>query len=423
MDVQSTETETKPRKPKRKGDMPWHEVKKLNTEGTYGVADLLYVVVYVRPGETPEDKPIIKRYWAIKFRWHGKTREMGLGPLKSRSYADAKVEVSKVRQQLAAGIDPIAAKQKEKMPTFKTVATDYIAAHASENVGKHNKDWTRSFEIHIYDKFGEVPIDRVTLNDHTLPALKPVFATLKGIRPQVIRGRVAAVWDAAELRGLVTGKNPARWTGGLEHWLANAKPVTDDDDKDEDEAHHAALPYDQIPEFMAELRAAPDMVDRADEFCILTAMREATTVEMTWEQVDLDACKWVAPKRVMKGRRGKRKAFTVPLTPRMMAILRSIKPADAKPTDKVFAGVTGWAMLERLKKSGRVDENGQPITVHGCRASFSTWAHNETAHDHIIIEAALQHHIPDKVVRAYARGSFMAKRTKLMHDWAESCGG
>ena len=61
MDVQSTETETKPRKPKRKGDMPWHEVKKLNTEGTYGVADLLYVVVYVRPGETPEDKPIIKR--------------------------------------------------------------------------------------------------------------------------------------------------------------------------------------------------------------------------------------------------------------------------------------------------------------------------------------------------------------------------
>jgi integrase len=420
MAVQTAETAAKPRKPKRQGDMPWHDVKKLTRAGTYCVADLLYVVVYVRPGATPEDKPTIKRYWAIKFRWHGKTREMGLGPFEAMSYADAKVAVAKVRQQLAAGTDPIAAKRKEKMPTFKTVATEYITAHCGEIGAKHNKDWTRSFEIHIYDSFGDVPIDHVTLNDHTLPALKPVFATLKGIRPQVIRGRVAAVWDAAEARGLVIGKNPARWTGGLEHWLANAAPASDDDDYDEDEAHHAALPYEQHPAFMCELRAADSMADRAMELCILTAMREATIVEMTWAQLDLEVGAWTAPAKVMKGRKGKRKPFTVPLTPRMVAILRSLP--KGKPTDKVF-GVSGWTMLEALRKFGRVDENGQPVTIHGFRATFSTWAHNETAHDHIIIEAALQHRIPDKVIRAYARGSFMGKRTTLIFDWSAFCGG
>ena len=420
MDAQTADTQAKARKPKRKGDMPWNEIKKLTTTGTYCVADLLYVVVYVRSAETEDTKPIVRRYWAIRFRWHGKTREMGLGPLKSRSYADAKVEVAKVRQQLAAGIDPITAKRKTKMPTFREVAKEYIAAHAAENTDKHNNDWTRSLEIHIYPVFGDVPIDRLTLNDHTLPALKPVYATLKGIRPQVIRGRVAMVWEAAESRGLVTGKNPARWQGGLEHWLANAAPVTDDDDEDGDEAHHPALPFEQIPDFMRELRAAPDIVHRAMESCILTAMRQNPIVQMTWEQLDLDAALWVAPKRVMKGRTGKRKAFTVALTPPMMALLRSLP--QGKPTDKVFAGVNRHAMLAALAKFARVDENGEPITIHGFRATFSTWAHSATDHDHLIIEASLQHSIPEKTVRAYARGSFMAKRTKLMHDWATYCG-
>jgi integrase len=129
---------------------------------------------------------------------------------------------------------------------------------------------------------------------------------------------------------------------------------------------------------------------------------------MTWSQVVLEAATWVAPARVMKGKRGKRKSFTVPLTPRMVALLRALPPG--KPTDKVF-GVTGRAMLETLQKFGRVDANGEPITIHGFRSTFSTCAHNKTSHDHIIIEAALQHKIPDKVMRAYARGTFMEKRT------------
>jgi hypothetical protein len=94
-----------------------------------------------------------------------------------------------VRQQLAAGTEPLTAKRKAAMPTFKKLATDYIAAHVGEIGKKHSKDWTRSFETHIYDSFGDVPMDRLTMNDHTLPALKPVFATLKGIRPQVVRGQ------------------------------------------------------------------------------------------------------------------------------------------------------------------------------------------------------------------------------------------
>ena len=202
--------------------------------------------------------------------------------------------------------------------------------------------------------------------------------------------------------------------GGLEHWLANAAPVTDDDDEDGDEAHHPALPFEQIPDFMRELRAHPTSCIARWSFCILTAMRQNPIVQMTWEQLDLDAALWVAPKRVMKGRTGKRKAFTVALTPPMMALLRSLP--QGKPTDKVFAGVNRHAMLAALAKFARVDENGEPITIYGFRATFSTWAHSATSRCiYLIIEASLQHSIPEKTVRAYARGSFMAKRTKLMH--------
>src|SRR5262249_50888131 len=78
------------------------------------------------------------------------------------------------------------------------------------------------------------------------------------------RQRIEAVLDwAAVHTGRTGAPNPARWKGNLQHVLRDTAEVK----------HHEALPYDQIPEFMARLRNRNSTAARAFEFAILTAAR------------------------------------------------------------------------------------------------------------------------------------------------------
>jgi integrase len=83
-----------------------------------------------------------------------------------------------------------------------------------------------------------------------------------------VRGRIEAVLDAATVRGFRQGPNPARWKGNLAQILparAKVRKV----------AHHAALPLDDMPGFLAALRGREGMSARALEFTIPTVARPA----------------------------------------------------------------------------------------------------------------------------------------------------
>lgn len=58
-------------------------------------------------------------------------------------------------------------------------------------------------------------------------------------------------------------------------------------------------------------------------------------------------------------------------------------------------------------------------TVHGFRASFRTWALEETDTPWAVAEAALAHGLGDSVQQAYIRGDAYAKRRGLMDQWTE----
>jgi integrase len=72
-----------------------------------------------------------------------------------------------------------------------------------------------------------------------------------------------------------------------------------------------------------------------------------------------------------------------------------------------------------LKVLQRMGHGG--LTVHGFRATFKTWASEQTAFPADVVEAALAHAIGDKVERAYSRGDLFDKRRKLMDAWAAFC--
>jgi integrase len=74
------------------------------------------------------------------------------------------------------------------------------------------------------------------------------------------------------------------------------------------------------------------------------------------------------------------------------------------------------AFTRVLERMGRSD-----ITVHGFRSSFSDWAHEQTAHANHTIELSLAHSVGGAVEQAYRRGPMLAKRIKLMGDWAKFC--
>src|SRR5204863_2022891 len=95
-----------------------------------------------------------------------------------------------------------------------------------------------------------------------------------------VRGRIEAVLDWAKARGMRAGENPARWRGHLQALLPARGKVRAP-------RHHAALPYDELGAFLAELRKAEGIAARALEFTILCAPRTRAVLGARWPEGDL----------------------------------------------------------------------------------------------------------------------------------------
>ena len=81
-----------------------------------------------------------------------------------------------------------------------------------------------------------------------------------------MRGRIEAVLDWATVRGHRTGENPARWKGHLAHLLPARSQI-------QKTVHLRAMPFDDVPTFMAALREREGVAAQALEYTILTAER------------------------------------------------------------------------------------------------------------------------------------------------------
>ena len=64
---------------------------------------------------------------------------------------------------------------------------------------------------------------------------------------------------------------------------------------------------------------------------------------------------------------------------------------------------------------------GAETSTHGLRATFKTWAEEQTSHANQIIEMALGHAVADETEEAYWRSDALQKRAKLMRDWSDYC--
>jgi integrase len=86
------------------------------------------------------------------------------------------------------------------------------------------------------------------------------------------------------------------------------------------------------------------------------------------------------------------------------------------------------ALLTLLKRMNSVASekwvdlaDSRPITAHGFRATFRTWAEEVTGFPHAVIEEAMGHQVGNQVERAYRRTDVLEKRRELMAAWATYC--
>lgn len=342
--------------------------------------------------------PTGTRSWVLRYQRWNKRREMGLGSAVVVSLLEARQAALQARKVLAAGKDPITSRRAAQAQgmTFGEAADAYIAAHKAGWKNDAQADqWTQSLKDHGPDR--DLPVADVDTTT-VLRALSRIWKDKTETATRV-RGRIERILDWAKVKGLREGENPARWKGHLDHLLP--KPA-----KLKGKRHHAAMPFADVPAFMAKLRVGKAANRRALRFTILTAVRSQETTGATWDEFDLKAKVWTIPPERMKAGEQHR----VPLPDEAVAILEGL-PRDKPP----FPSSGMLNLLQKPSPKGY----GLPFTVHGFRSSFRDWASETTEFPGEVVEMALAHVIKSKTEAAYRRGDLLDKRRELMQAWAD----
>ncbi len=218
----------------------------------------------------------------------------------------------------------VAAKEARERLTFKQATDEFLRLHAKGwKNDKHRAQWRSTLKEHAFPKLGErdvASIDTAMVND-----------------------AVADIWTK-------TPETARRVRGRIERivqWVKDGKPLPSAGKNGK--RSHPALPWQEIPQFMAELRQRQGVSARALEFTILTASRTGEAIGARWDEIDLDAKAWTVPAERMKGGREHR----VPLSARAVEILQALHHEAGN--DFVFIGARGgvglsnMAMLELLR--------------------------------------------------------------------------
>ncbi len=351
------------------------------------------------------------KQWVFIYRFQARRREMGLGGLLSVSLARAREKAADARAQVADGQDPLSLKRAKAMvPTFGEVADEFMATHKAAL--RSDKSVARQRRV-LGDK-GYAGLLRSRLvssidTEAVLEVLKPIWSA-KPETATIARGYIERVLDAAKAKGYRAGENPARWRGHLDHLLAARQRLK--------RGHHAAMPYAQMPAFVARLRERKVSSALGLELLILTAARSGEVLNATWGEFDVEARIWTLPASRMKAGREHR----VPLSERAVEILKALEIGKAGayllPGREDGKPLSNMAFEMLLRRMG-----GGDFTVHGMRSAFRDWAGEETEFPRELAEAALAHVVGGAVEQAYRRGDALEKRRRLMDAWAAYCAG
>ena len=253
-------------------------------EGRYADGNGLYLQIDNSGGKS----------WIFIWRRGGRRRVMGLGPARTVTLADARKLAKEADAMVRKGDDPIVERKRQIVGalTFGQAAQKCFAeVEAGWRSHDHRIVWQRSLTAHAKSLLSK-PVCEVTTDD-VAKVLRPLWLTKyeTAIR---LRGRIERILDWAKANDHREGENPAVWKGNLKHRLPTQPR------KLQRTKHHPALPYDEIPAFMAKLRATEGVGARVLEFLILPAARSKEALSAQWTEINFEQALWTLPGERMK---------------------------------------------------------------------------------------------------------------------------
>jgi integrase len=377
-----------------------------------------------------EARPTGSGWWRFRYRFAGREGMLSLGVYPDVTLAMARERRDKARTLVAAGIDPSAERQAEKVErvrqaeamahaaagkpgpgTFEHTAREWLTTkHEHEVSPGHAARTLRRFELDIFPALGWRPIAEIEPPE-LLDALRKIEARGAIETAHRAKDSCSQVFRFAVASGLCK-RNP---TADLSEAL---RPVPT--------RHHAAIV--KPDEAAALLRAMADYqgspVTRAAlELSALLLLRPGELRHLEWRWIDGDTL--TIPPELMKRRRaGKANGapHIVPLATQARAILEGLRPITGAGRF-VFPALTSRdrCMSENTVRSAlrRMGYGNDDMTAHGFRAMARTMLDERLGVQAEVIEAQLAHTVSDALGRAYNRTQFLDQRRDMMQRWAD----
>ena len=354
-------------------------------------------------------KPSGARSWIVRLTIKGQRNsngaplrtDLGLGGLRYVSVQQAREMAIRYLGLARRGINPRDT-APEAVPTFEQMARIVHSERLPTwKNAKHASQFINTLRDYTFPKIGNLQVNQVG-QPEVLACLSPIW-TQKQETAKRLAQRIKTVLDVAKSKGYRTGENPV-----TEIREAKVLPQVKVRPK-----HHAAMPWQDVPAFYAELQNRPAIAAKALMFTCLTGSRTSETLNAQWPEFDFDTAIWTVPAERMKTGTEHR----VPLTKEMITIL---EPLKAMNSDYVFEGqkrhkpLSDMAMLMLLR---RMKIEG--VTVHGFRSTFRDWASEAAQAPREIAEMSLSHNIGNTVERAYARSDLLDRRRALIERWTQ----
>ena len=365
--------------------------------------------------------PAGSKLWRLKYRFKGKQCTLALqkGPGGSSAYPKITLaEANRLRDEannfLAAGIDPAAARRKEKQ------ATEIEAQEEANTFAHIAEQWCNTNLPHLSEKHA-IRLKENYLQKRILPAIgsKPIN-TLKPqdfldfIKP--IEGNAETAHKVLQLCGQVM--EYARTAGMIPYNPAkdlgkNLRPVKVE--------HRAAITK---PEEIAVLlhdiddyKGRSPIVGLYLKILARVFVRPGELRLAQWQEFDFVNMLWRIPAERMKAKR----EHTVPLAPQVITLLEELKQYTGHG-QYLFPGQRSASatMSDNTARQALRDMgyDGDVMTAHGFRAMASTRL-NEMGFDERLIEAALAHKDRNAVRAAYSRSTYLNERIPMMQAWAD----
>jgi integrase len=365
------------------------------------------------------------RRWVLRASIRGKRHDFGLGSFSAIGLKDARDRAIDLRRRIEAGeaIEPARRDAKQRKParmvlahkpepgaiTLRDAFRDFwrIKKPQLQNP-KHAAQWVSTLETYALPLLGARPVADITTRE-VATMLEPIWREIPETA-QRVQQRLKMIFDFAIASDYRTAGNP---TLPVKMILGERGQQTN---------HHRAMPYADVPAFIAALRLRRgDGASRlALEWLVLTATRSAETRLALVSEVDVDAAVW----RIRAERTKMRRQHDVPLPLRCIEIFRECRKLWPK-SPLLFPSEQGrkpHLSENTFQRTLELMDLGERATAHGMRSSFRDWAAEVAKARHEVAEACLGHMIKDKVVKAYLRASFVEERRQLLAAWADYCG-